>query len=107
MRHEIPRDKQSFNRHQSELETDPQRNFHSHRQSHACDEREETRFAHALALVFSCPTRRPADPYRPLFPIGFRLEVRDLYTSKPTYNVGTGGAFQYNIAFSGGLVLHF
>jgi hypothetical protein len=46
-------------------------------------------------------------PIKPLFPIGFRLEVRDLYTSKPTYNVGTGGAFQHNIVFSGGLVLHF
>jgi hypothetical protein len=46
-------------------------------------------------------------PIKLLFPIGFRLEVRDLYTSKPTYNVGTGGAFQHNIVFSGGLVLHF
>jgi hypothetical protein len=41
------------------------------------------------------------------YSIGFRLEVRDLYTSKPTYNVSTGGAFQHNVVFSGGLVLHF
>lgn len=42
-----------------------------------------------------------------LFPIGFRLEARDFYTSKPTYSVSTGGAFQHNVVFSGGLVVHF
>lgn len=46
-------------------------------------------------------------PIKVLFPIGFRLEVRDLYTSKPTYNVSTGGGFQHNLVFSGGPVLHF
>jgi hypothetical protein len=48
------------------------------------------------------------DPIRaPLLPIGFRLEVRDLYTSKPAFNIGTGRAFQHNIMFSSGVVLHF
>lgn len=41
------------------------------------------------------------------FPIGFRLDARDFYTSKPTYNVNTGGAFQHNFVFSGGLIVHF
>ena len=46
-------------------------------------------------------------PIRVLFPIGVRLEVRDLYTSKPNYHVDTGGGFQHNLVFSGGLVLRF
>ena len=46
-------------------------------------------------------------PIKVEFPIGLRLEIRDLYTSKPTYNVSTGSAFQHNVVFSGGLVLHF
>lgn len=46
-------------------------------------------------------------PIRVVFPISFRLEVRDFYTSKPTYNVSTSGAFQHNVVFSGGLVVHF
>ena len=46
-------------------------------------------------------------PLKVLFPIGFRLELRDLYTSKPTYNLSTGGAFQHNVVFSAGLVVHF
>lgn len=46
-------------------------------------------------------------PIKVLFPIGLRAEVRDLYTSKPNYNLSTGGGFQHNLVFSGGLVLHF
>jgi len=46
-------------------------------------------------------------PINLLFPIGLRAEVRDLYTTKPDYNVNTGGGFQHNIALSGGIVLHF
>ena len=46
-------------------------------------------------------------PIKVVFPIGFRLELRDLYTSKPTYNVNTGGSFQHNVVLSGGLVLRF
>ena len=46
-------------------------------------------------------------PVRLLVPIGARLEARDFYTSKPTYNVNTGGSFQHNVVFSGGLVLRF
>ena len=46
-------------------------------------------------------------PIKVLFPIGLRAEVRDLYTSKPNYNVSTGAGFQHNLVFSGGLVLHF
>jgi hypothetical protein len=46
-------------------------------------------------------------PIKFLVPLGLRLEVRDLYTSKPTYNIPTGDAFQNNVVFSGGLVLHF
>ena len=46
-------------------------------------------------------------PIKALFPIGLRAEVRDLYTAKPNYNVSTGGGFQHNVVFSGGLVLHF
>ncbi len=46
-------------------------------------------------------------PIKVLFPIGLRAEVRDLYTAKPNYNVSTGGGFQHNVVFSGGLVLHF
>jgi len=46
-------------------------------------------------------------PIKLLFPIGLRAEERDLYTTKPDYNVNTGGGFQHNIALSGGIVLHF
>jgi len=46
-------------------------------------------------------------PIKLLFPIGLRAEVRDLYTTKPDYNVNTGGGFQHNIALSGGILLHF
>jgi len=46
-------------------------------------------------------------PIKVLAPIGVRLEARDFYTSKPTYNVNTGGSFQRNVVFSGGLVLRF
>ena len=46
-------------------------------------------------------------PIKSLFPIGLRAEVRDLYTTKPDYNVNTGGGFQHNIALSGGILLHF
>ena len=46
-------------------------------------------------------------PIRVFFPIGLRAEVRDLYSAKPNYNVDTGGGFQHNVVFSGGLVLHF
>ena len=46
-------------------------------------------------------------PIQLLFPIGVRMEVRDLYTAKPNYNVETGSGFQHNLVFSGGLVLRF
>lgn len=46
-------------------------------------------------------------PIKVLVPIGIRLEARDFYTSKPSYNVNTGGSFQHNVVFSGGLVLRF
>lgn len=41
------------------------------------------------------------------FPIGLRVEIRDLYSGKPNYNLSTGGGFQHNLLFSGGLVLTF
>lgn len=41
------------------------------------------------------------------FPIGVRVEVRDLYTSKPNYNLDTGGGFQHRLIISGGQVLRF
>jgi hypothetical protein len=46
-------------------------------------------------------------PIKVPFPIGLRAEVRDLYTSKPNYNLDTGAGFQHNVVLSGGLVLHF
>jgi hypothetical protein len=46
-------------------------------------------------------------PIRVLFPIGVRLELRDLYASKPSYNLNTGGGLQHSLVFSGGLVLRF
>src|SRR5262249_7973504 len=46
-------------------------------------------------------------PIKVLLPLGLRLEVRDLYSSKPQYNVNTGGGLQHNLVFSGGMVLHF
>lgn len=45
-------------------------------------------------------------PIQILVPISFRLEVRDLYSGKPNYNVNTGGGFQHNLVFSGGVVVH-
>jgi len=46
-------------------------------------------------------------PLNILFPISLRLEVRDVYSGKPTYNAITGGSFQHNVVFSGGFVVHF
>ncbi len=46
-------------------------------------------------------------PIQFVFPIGVRVEMRDLYTSKPNYNLDTGGGFQHNLIISGGLVLRF
>lgn len=46
-------------------------------------------------------------PIKVLFPVGLRAEARDFYTEKPDYNLNTGGEFQHNLVFSGGLVLHF
>lgn len=46
-------------------------------------------------------------PVKILFPIHLRAEARDFYTSKPNYNVNTGGGSQHNLVFSGGLVLRF
>ena len=46
-------------------------------------------------------------PIKVLFPIGLRGEVRDFYSGKPAYNVGTDGGLQHNVVFSGGLVLTF
>lgn len=46
-------------------------------------------------------------PVKVLLPLSVRLELRDLFSGKPNYNVDTGGGFQHNVAFSGGFVLHF
>ncbi len=46
-------------------------------------------------------------PIKVLFPIGLRVEVRDFYSGKPTYNVRTDGTLQHNVVFSGGLLLTF
>jgi hypothetical protein len=46
-------------------------------------------------------------PVSILLPISLRLEVRDVYSGKPTYNTDTGGSFQHNVVFSGGFVVHF
>ena len=46
-------------------------------------------------------------PVRVLFPIGLRVEIRDFYSGKPNYNQPTGGGFQHNLLFSGGLVVTF
>ena len=46
-------------------------------------------------------------PVNILFPISLRLEVRDVYSGKPTYNADTGGGFQHNVVLSGGFVVHF
>jgi hypothetical protein len=46
-------------------------------------------------------------PIKVFFPIGLRVEIRDLYSGKPSYNLPTGGGFQHNLLFSGGLVLAF
>jgi hypothetical protein len=46
-------------------------------------------------------------PIKFVFPITLRVEMRDLYTSKPNYNLDTGGGFQHNLIISAGLVLRF
>jgi hypothetical protein len=46
-------------------------------------------------------------PVSILLPISLRLEVRDIYSGKPTYNTDTGGSLQHNLVFSGGFVVHF
>ena len=46
-------------------------------------------------------------PIKVLFPIGLRVEVRDFYSGKPTYNVRTDSTLQHNVVFSGGLLLTF
>ena len=46
-------------------------------------------------------------PIRFLVPVGLRAELLDLYTSKPEYNVSTGGRFQHKVALSGGIVCIF
>jgi hypothetical protein len=46
-------------------------------------------------------------PIKVLFPVGIRVEARDFYSGKPNYTVGTGGGFQHNVVFSGGLAVHF
>ena len=46
-------------------------------------------------------------PIKVWFPVGVRFELRDFYTSKPTYNVDTGGGLQHNLVFSGGFFLRF
>lgn len=46
-------------------------------------------------------------PVRILFPVGLRVEVRDLYSDKPNYNGVVDSGFQHNLVFSGGLVVHF
>ena len=46
-------------------------------------------------------------PLRILFPINLRVEVRDIYSGKPNYNVNTGEGFQHNVLFSGGFVVSF
>ncbi len=42
-----------------------------------------------------------------LVPIGFRLEVRDFYTSVPNLNTVLRESRQHNVLFSGGLVVKF
>jgi hypothetical protein len=46
-------------------------------------------------------------PIKVLFPIGLRVEIRDFYSGKPNYNQPTGGGFQHNLLFSGGLIVSF
>lgn len=46
-------------------------------------------------------------PVTILFPISLRLEVRDVFSGKPTYNAITGGSLQHNVVLSGGFVVHF
>lgn len=46
-------------------------------------------------------------PIKVLFPIGLRVEVRDIYSGKPNYNADTGSGFQHNVVFSGGFTVHF
>lgn len=44
-------------------------------------------------------------PVKVLFPVGFRLELRDFYTGQPRLNLTQGGC-QNNLLFSGGITLH-
>ena len=46
-------------------------------------------------------------PLKIIFPIYLRVEVRDIYSGKPNYNVNTGGGFQHTVLFSGGFVVSF
>jgi hypothetical protein len=46
-------------------------------------------------------------PVNILFPISLRIEVRNVYSGKPTYDTDTGGGLQHNVVFSGGFVVHF
>jgi hypothetical protein len=46
-------------------------------------------------------------PFRILFPIDLRAEVRDFYSDKPNYNGVANSGFQHNLVFSGGFVVHF
>jgi hypothetical protein len=46
-------------------------------------------------------------PLKILLPINLRVEVRDIYSGQPNYNVNTGGGFQHNVLFSGGFVVSF
>ena len=46
-------------------------------------------------------------PLRLLFPVTLRLEVRDLYSGSPNYNVDTNKGNQHNVVFSGGFAIHF
>jgi hypothetical protein len=46
-------------------------------------------------------------PANILLPISLRIEVRDVYSGKPTYDTDTGGGFRHNVVFSGGFVVHF
>ena len=48
-----------------------------------------------------------APRFKILVPIGFRLEVRDFYTSVPNLNTTLTDSRQHNVLFSGGLVVKF
>ena len=65
-----------------------------------------TALQHTGAVQFGAGVNIPT-PVRVLFPISVRVEVRDLYSGKPDYNVDTGGGLQHNLVFSGGFAVHF